>query len=125
MGAKASSPLSCFNSSSLILSPQQLFQTPQKRKRRTVVINARTGMLRRDAADKKIVAKGETVPAATLSTVAAVIKDAEMLTLYYGADVTEDEAAEMSEKLQEKYPDLEVAAYYGGQPHYYYIISAE
>jgi len=76
-------------------------------------------------ADKKIVAKGETVPAATLSTVAAVIKDAEMLTLYYGADVTEDEAAEMSEKLQEKYPDLEVAAYYGGQPHYYYILSAE
>ena len=48
-----------------------------------------------------------------------------MLTLYYGADVTAADADRMAGKLEEKYPDLEIAAYYGGQPHYYYILSAE
>ena len=48
-----------------------------------------------------------------------------MLTLYYGADVEASDAERMAAKLEERYPDLEIAAYYGGQPHYYYIISAE
>ena len=75
--------------------------------------------------DKNIVAKSSSVQEATLDTVAKIADDAEMLTLYYGEDIDEAEAGRMAEKIEKAYPDLEVAAYYGGQPHYYYIISAE
>ena len=76
-------------------------------------------------ADKKIVAKSASVSETTLETAAKIAGDAEMLTLYYGADVEASDAERMAAKLEERYPDLEIAAYYGGQPHYYYIISAE
>ena len=76
-------------------------------------------------ADKKIVAKSASVSETTLETAAKIVGDAEMLTLYYGADVEASDAERMAAKLEERYPDLEIAAYYGGQPHYYYIISAE
>ena len=75
--------------------------------------------------DKKIVAKSSSVAEATLETAAKIVGDAEMLTLYYGADVTESDAERMVNKLEERHPDLEIAAYYGGQPHYYYLLSAE
>ena len=75
--------------------------------------------------DKKIVAKSSSVAEATLETAAKIVGDAEMLTLYYGADVTESDAERMVSKLEERHPDLEIAAYYGGQPHYYYLLSAE
>ena len=75
--------------------------------------------------NKKIVAKGASVSETTMETAAKIADGAEMLTLYYGADVTEADADRMVGKLEEKYPDLEIAAYYGGQPHYYYILSAE
>lgn len=48
-----------------------------------------------------------------------------MLTLYYGENIEEAEAERLAEKISALYPDLEVAAYFGGQPHYYYILSAE
>ena len=75
--------------------------------------------------NKKIVAKGASVSETTMETAAKIADGAEMLTLYYGADVTAADADRMAGKLEEKYPDLEIAAYYGGQPHYYYILSAE
>jgi len=52
-------------------------------------------------------------------------KDCELLTIYYGQDVTEDTANELSDRITSEYPDCEVDVQYGGQPIYYYIISAE
>lgn len=75
--------------------------------------------------NKKIAAKSASISEATLATAEKIVDDAEMLTLYYGADITESDAERMVSKLQERYPDLEIAAYYGGQPHYYYLLSAE
>ncbi len=49
----------------------------------------------------------------------------EIITLYYGNNVTEDEAQSLAQKLQEAYPDAEVEYYRGGQPLYYYFISVE
>jgi len=49
----------------------------------------------------------------------------EIVTLYYGADVTAEAAEALAERLEEKYPDLEFEVIEGGQPHYFYIISAE
>ncbi|MBO4359721.1 MAG: DAK2 domain-containing protein [Eubacteriaceae bacterium] len=54
-----------------------------------------------------------------------VDEETSILSLYYGCDVTETDAAVMENKLKKKYPDLDVEIFSGGQPLYYYIISAE
>ena len=52
-------------------------------------------------------------------------KDLEIVTLYYGNGVTVAEAETMGAAIRAKYSNLEVEIVEGGQPHYYYIISAE
>ena len=76
-------------------------------------------------ANKKIVAKSSSITEATLTSVRKICANCDMVTLYYGEGVTETEAAHVAEVVETEYPDLEVAVYYGGQPHYYYILSAE
>ncbi|MCH5156266.1 MAG: DAK2 domain-containing protein [Clostridiales bacterium] len=49
----------------------------------------------------------------------------EVVTLYYGQDVTEEKAEAFVEKLQAKHPDIEFILHYGGQPLYYYVLSVE
>ena len=49
----------------------------------------------------------------------------EFITIYYGEDVTESEAAAASETIVGNFPDSEVNVVDGGQPVYYYMISAE
>jgi DAK2 domain fusion protein YloV len=49
----------------------------------------------------------------------------EIITAYRGEDVTESQAQELIDRLQKSYPDQEWELIDGGQPHYYYIISAE
>ena len=51
--------------------------------------------------------------------------DSEFLTVYYGADVQKEDAESLADRLEERYPDLEVSVKYGGQPLYYYILSVE
>ena len=53
------------------------------------------------------------------------MEDASLLTLYYGSDISEEEAEALREKLEETYGDLEIELYRGGQPLYYYLISLE
>lgn len=53
------------------------------------------------------------------------IGDRELLSLYYGKDVTGEEAEAMAEAINARYPDLEVELLAGGQPHYRYILGAE
>jgi DAK2 domain fusion protein YloV len=52
-------------------------------------------------------------------------EDLEIVTLYYGEHVTAADAETMGTAIHEKYSNLEVEIIEGGQPHYYYIISAE
>jgi DAK2 domain fusion protein YloV len=54
-----------------------------------------------------------------------VTDESEIITIFYGSDVTEEEADEILEELTEKYGDIDVELYYGGQPLYYYIFSIE
>ncbi len=51
--------------------------------------------------------------------------DTELITLFYGGDVTEEEAIIITAKVQETYEDVEVELHYGGQPHYSFLLSAE
>lgn len=52
-------------------------------------------------------------------------EDSELMSIYYGSDVTDEAAQEMADMLQEEYPDYELEVHAGGQPIYYYIISVE
>ena len=49
----------------------------------------------------------------------------EIVSLYYGADMTPEEAATMAEEIERQFPDVEVETLPGGQPYYYYILGAE
>jgi DAK2 domain fusion protein YloV len=49
----------------------------------------------------------------------------EVITLYYGEDVSEDESSSLCEKLQNRYSWCDIEVYFGGQPLYYYLISVE
>jgi hypothetical protein len=52
-------------------------------------------------------------------------EDLEIVTLYYGNGITTAAAEAIGTTIRERYPNLEVEIVEGGQPHYYYIISAE
>ena len=49
----------------------------------------------------------------------------EVMTLYYGADTTEDTARALAASLNAKYPSVQIEVVNGGQPHYDYIVSLE
>ncbi len=76
--------------------------------------------------NKRILAKGENVDETTLKLIKALKNDEhEVITLYYGKDVTEEEAEALVAKVQEEYPDCDVDFHFGGQPVYYYMVSLE
>ena len=49
----------------------------------------------------------------------------EIVTIYWGAGATRDQAQELCEAIQAAHPHLETEIVEGGQPHYPYIISVE
>ena len=51
--------------------------------------------------------------------------DSSMISVFYGSDVSEEDAAELEKKINEAYPKLDCMVHNGGQPLYYYIISIE
>nr|WP_147635552.1 DAK2 domain-containing protein [Risungbinella massiliensis] len=50
---------------------------------------------------------------------------AEILTILYGAEVTEDQVNDLTNRLENRFPELECEVYYGGQPLYYFLFSVE
>lgn len=52
-------------------------------------------------------------------------EDSELISIYYGADVKEEDAQSFADYVEETYPDCDVEFNYGGQPIYYYILSVE
>ena len=54
-----------------------------------------------------------------------VNEDSGLITIYYGSDVTEEDAQKLCDALAEIYTDCDVELQYGGQPLYYYLIAVE
>lgn len=74
----------------------------------------------------KIKAVGDDMQQLICDTLAVMdVEDAELVTLYYGADVTEDEANALLEHLEAEYEDAEFELYNGAQAVYSYLISVE
>lgn len=73
-----------------------------------------------------IVCAEETANEAALSVLSRLYEeDDSIISVYYGADITEDMARELSQTLEKTYPDCDIMCYDGGQPVYYYIVSVE
>ena len=54
-----------------------------------------------------------------------VDEDSELISLYYGQDVTAEDAEKLAQSVEEQYPDVDVDLHSGGQPIYYYVLSVE
>ena len=55
----------------------------------------------------------------------AVTPQVSLVTMYYGADTSREEAQTLAAEIKKEYPPLDTEVVYGGQPHYYYIVSLE
>ena len=51
--------------------------------------------------------------------------DFDLVTLYYGKQINQDDADSLQSEIQAVFPQLEVESYWGGQLHYHYNISIE
>ena len=77
-------------------------------------------------AESKLMDAGEGVNEITTSLIEKLVdEDSAIVTLFYGEDVTEEEANNLRDELEEKFEDIDIELYYGGQPLYYYLISVE
>ena len=76
--------------------------------------------------DKKILAKSDNIDEAVLKLLDKLQEEShEVITLYYGSEVKEEDAEALTEKVQDAFPDCDVDCHCGGQPVYYYLLSLE
>lgn len=76
--------------------------------------------------DDGILAVGQDVLTVSREAVDAMMdEDSELVSIYYGADMSEGDAEKLGEMVGEAYPDCDVEVNYGGQPIYYCVISVE
>ena len=74
----------------------------------------------------KIEHSGASVRDVALETMKSIVtEEDELITIYYGADVTEEDAAALAKEIEEVYDWCDVEYHQGGQPLYYYMISVE
>lgn len=82
--------------------------------------------------DAGILAVGTDVSDVTEDMIAEMMLDStktddgyELISIYYGEEITEESAESLRDKVAAKHPDCDIELQYGGQPIYYYIVSAE
>ena len=76
--------------------------------------------------DGGIAAVGKDLMETTIDLLSTMVdEDSELICLYYGADVSKQDADALSDEIEEKFPECEVEVNFGGQPIYYYMISVE
>jgi dihydroxyacetone kinase-like predicted kinase len=76
--------------------------------------------------DAGILAVGGEIADVTFDMLSKMMSDElELISVYYGEDVEESEAENLRQKISDSFPGCDVELQYGGQPIYYYIVSAE
>lgn len=74
----------------------------------------------------KLVKAGEDINNVTQELIGNMIDDdSELITIFYGNGISEEDTSEIQSFISENYPDCDISVNYGGQPLYYYIISVE
>ena len=73
-----------------------------------------------------ILAKGNDINDTTIDLIEKMYNESmSNLTLFYGSEVSQEQADCLQTELEEKYKDCDISVVYGGQPIYYYIVSLE
>ncbi len=76
--------------------------------------------------DKKILAKANNIGDCTLNLIEKLVNDSHCVAnLYYGADISQDDAEQICDRVREKFPELDVELFFGGQAVYYFVVSLE
>ena len=76
--------------------------------------------------DQGILAVGKDIAETTKAMMAEMVdEDSEIIGVYYGEEVSEEDAQKLGDDLAALYPNAEVEVHAGGQPIYYYVISVE
>ena len=76
--------------------------------------------------DSGILSVGTEIADTTKAMLAELIdEDSELVSVYYGADVSEEDAMQLTEEIEALYPNVDIDTHFGGQPIYYYLISVE
>ena len=76
--------------------------------------------------DSGILSVGTDMQEVAFEMISEIMKnDYELISIYYGADITEDQANELVARIEEAFGSCDVELQYGGQPIYSYIMSAE
>ena len=73
-----------------------------------------------------LLAVGHEVEEVVLQMIGEMVDDdSELISVYYGEDISQEQADALEEKIAERYPDCDLEVNFGGQPIYYYIVSVE
>ena len=76
--------------------------------------------------DSGILAVGKDLEETTKELIANLVdEDSELICIYYGEEVSEEDAEKFTEEITELYPDVDVDIQFGGQPIYYYVLAVE
>ncbi len=76
--------------------------------------------------EKTILSVGSEIEQTTYELVCSLTdEDSELISLYYGEEITEETAEALAERVREEFPEVEVEVHFGGQPIYYYVLSVE
>ena len=76
--------------------------------------------------DSGILAVGKDLEETTKKLIANLVdEDSELISIYYGEEVSEEDAEKFTEEITELYPDVDVDIQFGGQPIYYYVLAVE
>lgn len=76
--------------------------------------------------DAGILSVAKDISEATMELIDTLVdEDSELISIYYGSDTAQEDAEELAEQVEEKYPDVDVELQNGGQPIYYYVLSVE
>ena len=76
--------------------------------------------------DQGILSVGQSVEETVKDMLTQLVdEDSELISLYYGQDVHEEDAEKFAQTVEELYPDVDIDIHMGGQPIYYYVLSVE
>lgn len=76
--------------------------------------------------DTGILSVEKDIESATAALIDALVdEDSELISIYFGEDIAEEDAEAFAARVEEKYPDVDVEVQNGGQPIYYYVLSVE
>ena len=76
--------------------------------------------------DAGILSVGTDIETTTKEMLSKLVdEETSIISLYYGSDVTAEDATRFTKELEEQYPDVDIDTHFGGQPIYYYVLAVE